>query len=352
MSSRRPPAVAVSALIVFGLAVAACGTAAISAERELVRGSMPGATGSSPLDKTTPPPAEPPPTPAPAPAPTLPPLSWPAIPDDGVARAVVTPTGVVLPVTEGGDGRYVVSTPCAVAATVTGVPISGAHVVLDPGHGGEEPGAVGPNGLTEAEVNLAIAEETKRQLEASGAVVVLTRTADYRIALRTRAGIATALDPVAFVSIHHNAEPDGSWPGPGSETYYQIDDAASRRLAGLLWEEEVAALEPFGAAWVADTDAGAKYRLASDGGDYYGILSRSAGIVAVLSEAAFISNATEEALLATPEVRRAEAGAIARAIVRFVATDDPGSGFTEPYPRTTPAGPGGGVDDCEDPPLE
>jgi len=265
---------------------------------------------------------------------------------------VVTPAGVVLPVTGGGDGAYAVSTPCARQATVAGTPLSRAHVVLDPGHGGDEPGAVGPGGLTEAPVNLAIAQETKRLLEASGATVVLTRSADYRIALRTRAAIATALEPLAFVSIHHNAEPDGPWPGPGAETYYQIANDASKRLAGLLWEEQVAALAPFGADWMADTDAGAKYRPASDGGDYYGILRRSAGIDAVLSEAAFISNGSEEALLATSAFQLAEAGAIARAIARFVATDDPGSGFTEPYPRTTPAGPGGGVDDCVDPPLE
>ena len=70
-------------------------------------------------------------------------------------------------------------------------------------------------------------------------------------------------------------------------------------------------------AWVADTDAGAKYRPANDGGDYYGILRRTRGVPAVLSEAAFITNPPEEALLATPEVQPVEGEAIARAIVRL-----------------------------------
>ena len=72
---------------------------------------------------------------------------------------------------------------------------------------------------------------------------------------------------------------------------------------------------------------------------------------AVLSEAAFISNAPEEALLVDPAFQAAEAEAFTRAVVRFVTTQDPGSGFVEPYPRTAPAGPGGGAEGCVDPPL-
>ena len=89
----------------------------------------------------------------------------------------------------------------------------------------------------------------------------------------------------------------------------------------------------------------------SNGGDYYGILNRTAGTPAVLSEAAFITNPPEEALLSDPQFQAVEASAITRAVVRFVTTADPGSGFVEPYPRTVPAGPGGGATGCVDPPL-
>jgi N-acetylmuramoyl-L-alanine amidase len=235
--------------------------------------------------------------------------------------------------------------------TVTGTRLGGAHVVLDPGHGGDEPGAVGPTGATEKSVNLAIARETERQLEALGARVILTRRGDYRITLLSRAAIATNLRPLLFVSIHHNAEPDELRTTPGAETYFQIGSPQSKRAAGLVWEELVEAFDRYDVTWAADRDAGAKYRPASRGGDYYGILRRSAGVPAVLSEAAFISNAAEERLLADPEFQRVEARALTEAIVRYVTTDDPGSGFVEPYPRTQPAGPGGGSDGCVDPPL-
>jgi len=180
---------------------------------------------------------------------------------------------------------------------------------------------------------------------------VLTRTSDYNTTLKTRAAIAVGLQPQAFVSIHHNAAPDGPSDGPGNESYYQIASADSKRLAGLIWEEVTAAFTPYATAWVADTDHGAKYRPSASGGDYYGILRYGEGVTTVLSEAAFISNPPEERLLADPTFRHVEAEAIARAIVRYVSTNDPGSGFVTPYPRTEPAGGGGGPQGCVDPPL-
>lgn len=233
-----------------------------------------------------------------------------------------------------------------------------ADIVIDPGHGGPEPGAVGPGGLTERELNLAVARMTVDALAADGVIAVLARTGDYRQSLAARVAVATALEPKAFVSLHHNAAPDAKWPGPGSETYYQSGKsvppakaAESKRLAGLIYEEVVTALSAFSADWVADRDAGAKYRLGDSGDDYYGILRRSAagGVVATLIELAFLSNPSEEALLRREDVRRAEAVAVARGIVRWLRTPDPGSGFVVPYPRTEPAGGGGGTAGCVDP---
>jgi N-acetylmuramoyl-L-alanine amidase len=225
------------------------------------------------------------------------------------------------------------------------------EVVLDPGHGGDEPGATGPGGLTEKELNLAVVDRTVAALHAAGIDAAVTRTSDYRITLGSRVAIAAALRPRVFVSVHHNAEPDGPREGPGTETYYQVRSTDSKRLAGLLYEEVVGALAAFPASWVADTDAGAKYRTNDAGGDYYGILRRSAevGVVASLAELAFITNPSEETLLRRDDVRQAEAEALARALARYLHSEDPGSGFTIPYPRVTPAGPGGGTSGCVDP---
>jgi N-acetylmuramoyl-L-alanine amidase len=258
----------------------------------------------------------------------------------------------VLPVIGREAGGVLVSTPCGYSTVLgTGTPVPSATVVLDAGHGGDESGAVGPNRLTEKAANLAVVRQAEAALQAAGVSVVLTRTGDYRMTLGARAKIATALHPRAFVSVHHNADPDGPHDGPGSETYFQINSGESKRLAGLIYEEVIKALRQYQVAWVGDTDAGAKYRLNTRGGDYYGILRQSAGVTAALAELAFISNAPEAELLARPDVQQVEGNAVAAGILRFLNTQDPGSGYTTPYPRTTPAGPGGGSAGCRDPAL-
>jgi N-acetylmuramoyl-L-alanine amidase len=277
---------------------------------------------------------------------TAPKVIWPAVDESGPG-VFMSPNGIVLPVISAG----VAHTPCNTAVAPVGTPILGANVVIDPGHGGKEPGAVGPTGLVEKDVNLAVAKDVQQQLEAEGAKVVLTRPSDYYSTIQNRDEIALALHPQVFMSIHHNAEPDGPSDGPGNEDFYQIANPESKRLGGLLWEEITAAFTPYKIAWAADTDHGAKYRLSASGGDYLGILRRAVGIPTVLSEAAFISNPPEEQLLRDPAFLHVEATAIAKAITRFVATPDPGSGFVTPYPRTEPAGGGGGPEGCTDPTL-
>jgi N-acetylmuramoyl-L-alanine amidase len=266
---------------------------------------------------------------------------------------VISPTGIVVPVLGREGDALVVGTPCErTALLAAGTPVHDVQVVIDAGHGGPEPGAVGPSGLSETEINLAIANYAKEALEARGISAILTRTGEYRMTLEARARVVRAVGPALFVSVHHNAEPDGPFPRPGSETYYQIASPDSKRASGILYEELIAAFAPFDAQWVADSDAGAKYRKGSSGDDYYGILRRTQGTPAVLSEALFVSNPSEEALLARDDVRRAEAEGIAKAAERFLTTDDAGSGFTEPYPREAPAGGGGGKGpSCVDPAL-
>jgi N-acetylmuramoyl-L-alanine amidase len=289
-------------------------------------------------------------TAAPATTTTAPP---PPPPLAGVrAPVVVSPRGVVLPVVGPDPGGVRVATPCgATAVLANGTPVTTAEVVLDAGHGGDEPGAIGPNRLTEKALNAAVTEHARAALQAEGVNVVLTRTGDYRMTLGARTRIALALKPRAFVSVHHNGDPDGPRDTPGSETYYQLRSADSKRLAGLLYEEIFKAMSQYEVAWVSDTDAGAKYRLNTRGGDYYGILRQAAGVPTSLVELAFITNGPEAELLARPDVQQVEGRAVATGILRYLRTTDPGSGFTEPYPRTTPAGPGGGSAGCQDPAL-
>ena len=283
---------------------------------------------------------------------TTEPSIFPRLAKTDAVPAVRTATDLVLPVTGGSPGAWQVFTPCSNVAVTDGKPVRGAHLVLDPGHGGSEPGAVGPSGLTEADLNLDVSVRAARNLRDLGATVVLTRTSDVRLTLEARAAIVTALRPMAFVSVHHNAAPIGRSDRPGSELYHQLESAESKRLAGLLWEEYQEELAPFGTDWATGDQPGARARQSLEtGDDFYGMLRRTQGVPAVLSEAAYLSNPAEDALLNTEAFREAEAKAITDAFVRLVTTDDPGSGYVPTKVAPTPAGGGGGTAGCVDPPL-
>jgi len=93
------------------------------------------------------------------------------------------------------------------------------RIVVDPGHGGKDPGAIGPRGVMEKDVTLALAKSLARQLEKSyPCEVILTRDRDVYIPLDERTLIANRLDADLFVSLHANA--NRSRQPYGVETYY------------------------------------------------------------------------------------------------------------------------------------
>jgi N-acetylmuramoyl-L-alanine amidase len=107
-------------------------------------------------------------------------------------------------------------------------------IVVDPGHGGRDPGAVSKRGLKEKNVALGIALYVKQILEGQKkAKVVLTRDSDKTLPLERRAWIANSKDADLFVSIHANAHSDRSISGV--ETYYldNTTDRAAMRVARI-----------------------------------------------------------------------------------------------------------------------
>lgn len=105
-------------------------------------------------------------------------------------------------------------------------------IVLDPGHGGKDPGAVGPGGIAEKDIVLTIAKKLAAKLrKEKGIQVVLTRTDDRFVALEDRTAIANAEDADLFISLHMNASPNTE--ARGIETYYldNTSDEAAIRLA-------------------------------------------------------------------------------------------------------------------------
>ncbi|RLG11987.1 hypothetical protein DRN73_03900 [Candidatus Pacearchaeota archaeon] len=108
------------------------------------------------------------------------------------------------------------------------------RIVIDPGHGGGDPGAIAFNGIKEKDVVLKIAKELKKILENSlGIEVILTRERDVFIPLMQRAAIANSKKADLFISLHLNSSPDHS--ARGIETYYLnfTTDPEAMRVAAL-----------------------------------------------------------------------------------------------------------------------
>ncbi len=180
-------------------------------------------------------------------------------------------------------------------------------VVLDAGHGGSDTGAVGPHGVREKDVALAVALKTEKILKAEGMKVVMTRRTDIDVASANASNtqeLQARVDktpPQAdlFISIHCNAFSNPA--SHGMETFYNTANYGGQRLAQLLNEE----LEKRGGLF----NRGVK------SANFYVI--KRAKVPASLIELGFITNYTEEELLADDHYQNILAAAISTAVKRF-----------------------------------
>ena len=107
-------------------------------------------------------------------------------------------------------------------------------IVLDPGHGGHDPGARGVDGVLEKDVVLAISHQLKERLERGiGATVLLTRSGDETRSLAERTAFANASGADLFISIHANADATGTLQGIETYTLNNTNDRATIRLASM-----------------------------------------------------------------------------------------------------------------------
>lgn len=170
-------------------------------------------------------------------------------------------------------------------------------IVLDAGHGGHDPGAVGPTGLTEAEVVLDVAKRARSLLWTEGHNVQLTRVANEYVTLSDRADLANGLGADLFISIHCNAFTDSK--AHGIETWHYAGSVAGEQLAVVMQRELAHRLDRHDRG-VKDTKA-------------LSVLRRTK-MPAVLLELAFITNPDEERLLRSDGVRTLAAVAIYDAV--------------------------------------
>lgn len=281
------------------------------------------------------------------------PTSAPSIRLPSAVTALISMSGVIVAVLEHSAHGYRVRTPCGNEATLaSGQEIGIVEVVLDPGHGGgSDPGAVGANGLKEAEINLNVARNAQRILESRGVVVVLTRTGDYTSPLGVRALFADHVGAELMVSIHHNAPTANLGSEPGTEVFVQHDTSDSGRLGALLYEEVVEALKVFdGMIWSTAPDAGVLEVLNTRGTDAYGML-RNSETTTALVEMAYISHRLEAELMTTSEYVTVAGLAVADAITAYLETNRQGQGHID-EPRVFNPQRGISPSVCEDPDFE
>ena len=169
--------------------------------------------------------------------------------------------------------------------------IKGKKIVIDPGHGGEDSGAIGPTGVTEKSVTLRISKEIKTLLEKAGAKVIMTREIATEVSpkhrqatdideLQARCDVANKAKADIFVSIHTDSFTSREASGT-TGYYYEKGTAASRRLAKAIQSALIKEIRT--------TSRGIKTC------NFYVV--RKTNMPATLIEVAFLSNPKEEKLL-------------------------------------------------------
>ncbi len=209
-------------------------------------------------------------------------------------------------------------------------------VILDPGHGRGDPGAVhhaadGQVDLTEADANLNIANKLRDFLEQKGYDVYVTRSgfgeplapgplSQSLIShdLMDRVGLADAVDGDVFISIHNNGSTN---PGQsGTEVWYCDQNrfgTQSARLARLVFDATVLGLKDYGYDTVprgVQEDSTAH----NSPGFCQFVVTREVQMPAVLTETLFLTNDADAAVLKDPAAREAVAGRVAQAIDTFL----------------------------------
>lgn len=106
-------------------------------------------------------------------------------------------------------------------------PLEKVKIVIDPGHGGSEPGAIGCSGIAEKDIVMQISKYLQRELKHMGATVILTREDDSYLDLYDRVKFTNDNDAIIFISIHANATPDSWNPNEhsGTSVYYYYEQA-------------------------------------------------------------------------------------------------------------------------------
>ncbi|MDD4568874.1 MAG: N-acetylmuramoyl-L-alanine amidase [Tepidanaerobacteraceae bacterium] len=178
-------------------------------------------------------------------------------------------------------------------------PLKNKLIVVDPGHGGSEPGAIIDN-VQEKDLNLDIGLKLKKLLEANGARVFMIRDDDTFVSHFVRAGMANEIDADLFISIHNNSAGSGA---SGTETLY-FPDPEKKLFAQAIQNAMT--------KYVGLNDRGIVERTGI-------VVTRETKMPSALVEVGFMSNKSDLALLMTDEFRQKVAEGIFQGIVNYLS---------------------------------
>jgi N-acetylmuramoyl-L-alanine amidase len=280
-------------------------------------------------------------------------------------ESVIRPTGeaatLTIELVRATRPEFVAAVTRARPAPVAAVPVDAAAtsdhrptIVIDPGHGGIDPGAIGARGAMEKTLVFAFAQSLQQKLEASGRFrVVMTRNSDVFVGLGERVRIAREARGDLFVSIH--ADTLSAAPGVRGATIYTGAERASDSEAALLAEKENRADAAAGVddAELVEEVAGiladltlretrafslqAAQQVVADLGPVIRLNKnplRSAGfrvlkapdVPSILVELGYLSSNDDVALMQSPDWRDRSTGAISAAILRYFGNRAGGNG--------------------------
>ncbi|GAB3795604.1 N-acetylmuramoyl-L-alanine amidase CwlD [Virgibacillus kimchii] len=199
------------------------------------------------------------------------------------------------------------------------LPLSGKTIVIDPGHGGPDGGAVGKDETLEKDIALDVSEKIRDYLLQTGAIVYLTREEDTDLAaedtqglsrrkaedIRNRLEYIREKEADFFITIHLNALPSTKWHG--AQTFYYPQSDESRHLATMIQQEIIRNMENTTRSPLAINNL---------------YLLKNAEAPGALVEIGFLSNEQERELLKQEEYQQQMAASIYEGILRYV-TEEP-----------------------------
>lgn len=185
-------------------------------------------------------------------------------------------------------------------------------IVLDSGHGGDDPGKIGVNQAKEKEINLKIAKKIKKRLEKNGWEVVMTREKDVMLGdpeagnkkihdMKARVELINQTMPQAAISIHQNSYQDEQIHG--AQVFYYSHSEDGKRMAEMMQK-----------ALLAVDEGNTRQAKAND--TYY--LLKRTEVPTIIVECGFLSNPEEAAKLIDPDYQKKMADAIAEGIIACV----------------------------------